>query len=248
MAELPASPRDHRLRALPRASAREVLDIEADAVRALRPAWARASSRAAPHDRRAGRTKGRVVVTGIGKSGHIGARSPRRSRPPARPRSSCIRPRRATATSAWSPPTTSSSRSRTRASPRRSLTILPLIKRRGAKRDRDHRAAPSRRSRATPTCTWTPRREGSLPAEPRAHREHDRHARARRRARRRGARRARLRPRRLRALHPGGALGRRLLAYVRDVMRKGEQLPSEPPGGSVLPDGAVPDVATSASA
>jgi arabinose-5-phosphate isomerase len=35
--------------------------------------------------------------------------------------------------------------------------------------------------------------------------------------------------------HPGGALGRRLLVHVADVMRKGEQLPRNRPGDLVLP-------------
>lgn len=34
--------------------------------------------------------------------------------------------------------------------------------------------------------------------------------------------------------HPGGALGRRLLTYVRDVMRTGEQIPSVPTGASLI--------------
>jgi arabinose-5-phosphate isomerase len=36
--------------------------------------------------------------------------------------------------------------------------------------------------------------------------------------------------------HPGGALGRRLLVHVSDIMRKGEQLPRNAPGDLVLPD------------
>jgi arabinose-5-phosphate isomerase len=35
--------------------------------------------------------------------------------------------------------------------------------------------------------------------------------------------------------HPGGALGRRLLVHVSDIMRKGEQLPRNAPGDLVLP-------------
>ena len=38
--------------------------------------------------------------------------------------------------------------------------------------------------------------------------------------------------------HPGGALGRRLLTHVRDIMRKGEAVPSVPDGAS-LPDGLM---------
>ena len=35
--------------------------------------------------------------------------------------------------------------------------------------------------------------------------------------------------------HPGGALGRRLLVHVADIMRKGEQLPRNGPGDPLLP-------------
>jgi arabinose-5-phosphate isomerase len=35
--------------------------------------------------------------------------------------------------------------------------------------------------------------------------------------------------------HPGGALGRRLLVHVSDIMRKGEQLPRNAPGDPLLP-------------
>jgi arabinose-5-phosphate isomerase len=36
--------------------------------------------------------------------------------------------------------------------------------------------------------------------------------------------------------HPGGALGRRLLVHVSDIMRKGEQLPRNAPGDPLLPN------------
>jgi len=36
--------------------------------------------------------------------------------------------------------------------------------------------------------------------------------------------------------HPGGALGRRLLVHVADIMRKGEQLPRNAPGDPLLPN------------
>jgi arabinose-5-phosphate isomerase len=36
--------------------------------------------------------------------------------------------------------------------------------------------------------------------------------------------------------HPGGALGRKLLVHVSDIMRKGEQLPKNAPGDALLPD------------
>ena len=35
--------------------------------------------------------------------------------------------------------------------------------------------------------------------------------------------------------HPGGTLGRRLLVHVADIMRKGEQLPKSAPGDALLP-------------
>lgn len=35
--------------------------------------------------------------------------------------------------------------------------------------------------------------------------------------------------------HPGGALGRRLLVHVGDIMRKGEQVPRSSPGDALLP-------------
>ena len=36
--------------------------------------------------------------------------------------------------------------------------------------------------------------------------------------------------------HPGGALGRKLLVHVNDIMRKGAQLPKNAPGDALLPD------------
>ena len=50
--------------------------------------------------------RGRVIVSGMGKSGHIGRKIAATSPRPARRPCSCIRPRRATAISAWSRRTT----------------------------------------------------------------------------------------------------------------------------------------------
>ena len=45
--------------------------------------------------------RGKVIVSGMGKSGHIGRKSPRRLPRPERRRFSASRPKRATAISAW---------------------------------------------------------------------------------------------------------------------------------------------------
>ena len=121
--------------------------------------------------------------------------------------------------------------------------ILPLIKRRGAKVIAITGRAESTLAREADVHLDAARREGGLPARARAHREHHRHARARRRARRwRCSTRAASRATTSRSTIPGGALGRRLLVHVSDIMRKGEQLPRNRPDDPLLPDGARRDV------
>ena len=78
------------------------------------------------------------------------------------------------------------------------LRVLPLIKRRGAKVIAITGRASSTLAARVRRAPRRGRREGGVPDEPRADREHHRRARARGRARRRAARRARLRERRLR--------------------------------------------------
>jgi arabinose-5-phosphate isomerase len=78
------------------------------------------------------------------------------------------------------------------------------------------------------------RRQGSLPAEPGAHRQHHRAAGAGRCAGRGAARCARLPAEDFARSHPGGALGRKLLTHLSDVMRSGDAVPR------VLPDASFP--------
>ena len=72
--------------------------------------------------------------------------------------------------------------------------------------------------------------EGGLPAQPGADRQHDGAARDGRRLRGRAAERARLRPDDFARSHPGGALGRKLLTLVSDVMRPADLTPRRPAG------------------
>jgi len=79
------------------ALARQVLDIEADALRTLSN---RLDTGFADAVHLILACSGRVVVSGMGKSGHIAARSPPPWRPPAPRRFSCTRAKPAMATSA----------------------------------------------------------------------------------------------------------------------------------------------------
>ena len=104
--------------------------------------------------------------------------------------------------------------------------ILPLDQAPRRDADRDDRARAIRRWRAKPTCTST-RASRRKPA-----RSTSRPPRAPRRTLALGDALAvalldarGFRERGLRALHPGGALGRRLLMHVRDLMRSGDAVP-----------------------
>ena len=76
----------------------QTIEIEAQALLGLR---ARQGEGFATAVHKILECSGRVVVTGIGKSGHVARKIAATLASPARPRSSCIRPRPATATSAW---------------------------------------------------------------------------------------------------------------------------------------------------
>ncbi len=102
------------------------------------------------------RRGGKVVVTGIGKSGHRrAARSPRRSPAPARRRSSCTPARACTATSACSCAATRCSRSRTAARPREILACCRSCKRLRPPAHRADRRARARRWPRAPTSCST---------------------------------------------------------------------------------------------
>ena len=82
-----------------RDTARKVLEIEAEAIRELIPRLDESFDRAVEMLLAC---TGRVVVTGMGKSGIIAQKISATLPPPAAPRSSSTPPRRSTATSAGS--------------------------------------------------------------------------------------------------------------------------------------------------
>ena len=196
-----------------RAGAR-VLDIEADAVRALNARIERALPRARVELMLA--RSGRVVVIGMGKCGHIARKIAATLASTGTPASSCTRPKPATATSACHARRRRARDLQLRRERRAARRSLPVIKRLGAKLIAMTGSRESALARDADVHLDAARRAGSLPAQPRADRQHHRRAGARRRARRRAARRARLHaPRTSRARIPGGALGRQLLMHVR---------------------------------
>ena len=79
------------------AAGRRALEIEARALAAMLPRLDAAFARAC---RSAWQCKGRVIVTGMGKSGHIAGKIAATLAAPAHRRSSCMPPRPAMATSA----------------------------------------------------------------------------------------------------------------------------------------------------
>jgi arabinose-5-phosphate isomerase len=212
--------------------ARRVLDIEADAVRALKGRLGAAFLEA---HRLMLTTKGRVVVTGMGKSGHVGNKIASTLASTGTP-AFFMHPAEAShgdlgmitaddVVIAISYSGESDEIGR----------ILPLIKRRGAKviaitgrpgstlaREADvHLDAAVEKEACplnlAPTASTTASLAlgdalavALLEARGFASEDFAQH-------------------------HPGGALGRRLLVHVADIMRKGEQLPRNAPGDLVLP-------------
>jgi len=217
------------------ALAREVLDIEADAVRALKGRLGEGFLRA--HRMIVGleKTKGRVVVTGMGKSGHIGRKIASTLASTGTPAFfmhpgeashgdlGMITPHDIVIAISYS------------GESEEILTVLPLIKRRGAaviaitgrarstlavEADVHLDAAVEKEAcplNLAPTASTTATLAlGDALAvallDARGFKSED-----------------------FALHHPGGALGRRLLVHVADIMRKGEQLPRSRPGDPLLP-------------
>jgi arabinose-5-phosphate isomerase len=107
--------------------------------------------------------------------------------------------------------------------------ILPAHQAPGRHAGGDDRAARVHPGRHADHGAQQRGRAGGLPAEPGAHRQHHRADGAGRCAGRGPARRARLREEDFARSHPGGALGRKLLMHVRDLMRSGDALPRVQP-------------------
>jgi len=197
------------------ALAREVLDIEAEAVRALKQ---RLGAPFLAAHRMIIETRGRVVVTGMGKSGHIGGKIASTFASTGTP-SFFMHPGEASHVLALSNSGESEE----------ILRILPLIKRRGAK-----------------VIAITGRPESTLATEADVHLDAgvekeacplnlaptasttaalalgDALALSLLEARGFGSEDFAMH-------HPGGTLGRRLLVHVGDIMRKGAQLPRNGP-------------------
>ncbi|HUL55511.1 MAG TPA: KpsF/GutQ family sugar-phosphate isomerase [Usitatibacter sp.] len=215
------------------ALARDVLDIEADAVRGLKARLGEAFLRA---HRLMLDTKGRVVVTGMGKSGHIGRKIASTLASTGTP-AFFMHPGEAShgdlgmITAADVVLAISYSGESDEIA-----RILPLIKRRGAK-----------------VVAITGRAQSTLATEADVHLDAavdkeacplnlaptasttatlalgDALALALLDARGFGSDDFAMH-------HPAGALGRRLLVHVSDIMRKGAQLPKNAPGDALLPD------------
>ncbi len=215
--------------------AREVLDIEADAVRALKPRLGEAFLRA---HRMMLETRGRVVVTGMGKSGHVARKIAATLASTGTP-AFFMHPAEAShgdlGMITGDDVVVAISYS---GESGEILSILPVIKRRGAKvisitgrdqstlaRESDVHldAAVSKEAcplNLAPTASTTATLAlgdalavALLDARGFAREDFAMH-------------------------HPGGVLGRRLLVHVADIMRKGEQLPTSPPE-AFLPDAIV---------
>jgi len=212
--------------------ARAVLDIEADAVRALK---ARLGEEFLKAHRLVLQTKGRVVVTGMGKSGHVGRKIASTLASTGTPAFfmhpgeashgdlGMITPQDVVLAISYSGESDEI------------LKVLPLIKRRG-----------------TPVIAITGRADSTLATEADVHLDAavekeacplnlaptasttatlalgDALALALLDARGFGSEQFALH-------HPGGALGRRLLVHVADIMRKGDQLPRSRAGDALLP-------------
>ncbi len=217
------------------ALAREVLDIEADAVRALKPRLGEAFLRA---HRMMLETRGRVVVTGMGKSGHVARKIAATLASTGTP-AFFMHPAEAShgdlGMITGDDVVVAISYS---GESDEILAILPVIKRRGAQvisitgrgqstlakeSDVHLDAAVSKEAcplNLAPTASTTATLALGdalavtlLDARGFAREDFAMH-------------------------HPGGNLGRRLLVHVSDIMRKGEQLPLSPPE-ALLPDAIV---------
>ena len=215
------------------ALARDVLDIEADAVRGLK---ARVGASFVAALRLMFETRGRVVVTGMGKSGHIASKIAATLASTGTP-AFFVHPGEAshgdlgmiTADDVVIAISYSGESDELRA-------ILPLIKRRGARviaitgRDKstlareadvhldaavDKEACPLNLAPTASTTATLALGDALAVAllDARGFARED-----------------------FAAHHPGGTLGRRLLVHVGDIMRKGEQLPRNAPGDPLLPD------------
>jgi arabinose-5-phosphate isomerase len=217
------------------ALAREVLDIEADAVRALKPRLGEGFLSAHRMIVELEKTKGRVVVTGMGKSGHIGRKIASTLASTGTPAFfmhpgeashgdlGMITPHDIVVAISYS------------GESEEILTVLPLIKRRGAAviaitgrpqstlaREADVHLDAAVEKEACPlnlaptaSTTATLALGDALAVallDARGFQSED-----------------------FAQYHPGGALGRRLLVHVADIMRKGDQLPRSRPGDLLLP-------------
>ena len=118
------------------------------------------------------------------------------------------------------------------------LALLPHAQAAGDAADRADRQRRLDAGAAPPTCIWTwacrrrpARTTWRRPPAPR------RRWSWAMRWRSRCSRRAASRPTTLRARHPGGSLGRRLLLHVEDIMRRDEALPRVRPGHAGWPRG-----------
>lgn len=215
--------------------AREVLDIEADAVRALKDRLGEAFLAA---HRLILETKGRVVVTGMGKSGHVARKIASTLASTGTP-SFFMHPGEAshgdlgmlTAQDVVIAISYSGESEEI-------LKVLPLIKRRGAQV-----IAITGRATSTLATEADVHLDGSVEKEacplnlaPTASTTAtlalgDALAVALLEARGFGSEDFALH-------HPGGSLGRKLLVHVSDIMRKGEQLPKNAPG-ALLPEAII---------
>ncbi len=213
--------------------AREVLDIEADAVRALKPRLGEAFLRA---HRMMLETRGRVVVTGMGKSGHVARKIAATLASTGTP-AFFMHPAEAShgdlGMITGEDVVVAISYS---GESGEILSILPVIKRRGAKvisitgraqstlakeSDAHLDAAVSKEAcplNLAPTASTTATLAlgdalavALLDARGFAREDFAMH-------------------------HPGGALGRKLLVHVSDIMRKDDQLPRNAPGDLLLPN------------
>ena len=214
--------------------ARRVLETEAQAILGLIPQLDASFDRALDLLQRC---TGRVIVTGMGKSGHHRAQDlRRRSRARARRRSSSTPPKRCTATSASSRPTTSSSRCRTAARPKSWSGCSKPIRRIGARLISLTGHPQSTLGQASDVTLELPRRGRSLPDEPGADGQHDGDAGAGRRAGAGAVAAQGLRRRALRRPAPG-----RTARQAADARRGADAAPATP-CREVAADTPMPDV------
>jgi arabinose-5-phosphate isomerase len=185
--------------------------------------------------------RGRVVVMGMGKSGHIGRKVAATLASTGTP-AMFVHPAEASHGDLGMIKPIDLVLAISNGGESEEITvILPVLKRLGV---------PLVAMTGNPVHPGTPcrhragqqRREGSLPAEPGAHGQHHRAAGAGRRAGRGAAGCARLPAEDFARSHPGGALGRKLLTHLSDVMRSGDAVPR------VAPETPFPDLMREMSA